>query len=342
MATYYNQKLVHINKGTYGSNYLMVGNDEIAYASTILKYGTFKVYLSLAGNVDGLDIGLSRAHITKKYDISERTYKYAVKELSELGYLVQRDGELYDFFVTPYGKTLEELGGGATHCTRYGQHIAPDMGNTLHQGSATDCTTNSSYISDNNNNNNNLAGSETNADATNNTNEETEAKSSASKKKNGNPYDKVDETEFVNSLSIEDYRKVADKVKPDSWIDFKSLHTWFHDNYKVHISDFEALRNALSRRRIDIENQKRLKAESGRELHSLSQDEAANVILSVIGEDSNKIRFTKYGVPKIDDVLVEGEIRECLRDVMGVRERDIESEDEDCVRFVVLRAYGMA
>lgn len=96
-----NQKVVHINKPTYDSRFLVVGIDEWMKASTILKPNTFKLYLYLASNVDGFDLALSRQDVMDKLSISKDSYIRAVKELEKTGYLVCKQGFSYDFYTSP-------------------------------------------------------------------------------------------------------------------------------------------------------------------------------------------------------------------------------------------------
>ena len=97
MVIYPNQKIIHINKGDYTQNYLTVGIDEWIEASKVLKSNTFKVYLYLCGNKDGLDLALSRQDVINKLGISLDSYKRAIKEITDKKYIKSKQGNVYDF-----------------------------------------------------------------------------------------------------------------------------------------------------------------------------------------------------------------------------------------------------
>lgn len=100
MITYPNQKIIHINKET-SSNFLQVDKDAWMNASENLTYNAFRVYLYLAGNQNGFDLALSKKAIQAEIKMHDNTYKKVIKELQETGYLVQKQGNIYDFFTVP-------------------------------------------------------------------------------------------------------------------------------------------------------------------------------------------------------------------------------------------------
>ena len=97
MITYTNQKVIHVKKTQYEKNYLQVGNDEWQKAGRILTYAAFKLYLYLADNKDGFDLALSQKAIEQTLDISKATYHTAVQELESRGYLILKQGNVYEF-----------------------------------------------------------------------------------------------------------------------------------------------------------------------------------------------------------------------------------------------------
>lgn len=107
MVIYPNQKIIHINKGDYTQNYLTVGIDEWIEASKVLKSNTFKVYLYLCGNKDGLDLALSRQDVINKLGISLDSYKRAIKELTDKKYIELKKGNVYDFYTMPNNGCIE-------------------------------------------------------------------------------------------------------------------------------------------------------------------------------------------------------------------------------------------
>ena len=107
MVIYPNQKIIHINKGDYTQNYLTVGIGEWIEASKNLKSITFKIYLYLCGNKDGLDLALSRQDVINKLGISLDSYKRAIKELTDKKYIKSKQGNVYDFYTMPRNGCIE-------------------------------------------------------------------------------------------------------------------------------------------------------------------------------------------------------------------------------------------
>lgn len=77
-----------------------------------LKDTTFKVYMYLVSNQDGYVGGLSKVDVLAQTGISESSYKRAIKELEEKGYLLYSHQQaqdsagvllpLYEFYSRPY------------------------------------------------------------------------------------------------------------------------------------------------------------------------------------------------------------------------------------------------
>lgn len=84
---------------------------DILDASKDLKDTTFKLYIYFISNKDEYISGLSKVDVINKTGISESSYKRAMKELEEKGYLIYSNqratdsqGEnlpLYDFYARP-------------------------------------------------------------------------------------------------------------------------------------------------------------------------------------------------------------------------------------------------
>lgn len=97
---YPNQRTVTILKRECKSDFLQINNDEWQQACQCIEhYGTFKLYLYLASNKDGFNMYLSPVAIENAIGISESTYRRALKELQDLGYLLKVEGRtnLYVF-----------------------------------------------------------------------------------------------------------------------------------------------------------------------------------------------------------------------------------------------------
>lgn len=111
MNTYPNQKIIHVNKKKYTSNFLQIGVDEWEYAYKDLKPSTFAIYLYLASNADGFDLALSQKAIEDVLGIKKSSYHNAIAELESKGYITLMRGNIQSFFTTPVQKNgLQNFG----------------------------------------------------------------------------------------------------------------------------------------------------------------------------------------------------------------------------------------
>lgn len=101
MVTAPNQKIVHVNRSKYQKGFLQIGIDDWITASKLLKPSSFLVYLYLSSQSDGYYLALSRAAIEAQLDIKRTAYYAAVDELIQYGYLKLREGNVYEFYMTP-------------------------------------------------------------------------------------------------------------------------------------------------------------------------------------------------------------------------------------------------
>jgi len=70
------------------------------------KYGpsALQVYLYFAKNADGYSFALSPKAAKEAAGITKTTFEKVVNLMIDDGYLVQRDGNTYDFYETPHTK----------------------------------------------------------------------------------------------------------------------------------------------------------------------------------------------------------------------------------------------
>lgn len=112
-----NQKAFRVNKKRESDSKTDVRisdlfKKDIFEACKNLKDTTFKVYMYLISNQDGYIGGLSKVDVLAQTGISESSYKRAIKELEEKGYLLyslQRAQDssgallpLYEFYSRPH------------------------------------------------------------------------------------------------------------------------------------------------------------------------------------------------------------------------------------------------
>lgn len=96
-----NQKVIRVHKDSYNGSYLTIGTEEWHEAFKSLKRITFGVYLYLSGNANGFELTLSRRDVMNRLGVSKDTYLRAIKELEEKGYLVHKNGPVWNFYTTP-------------------------------------------------------------------------------------------------------------------------------------------------------------------------------------------------------------------------------------------------
>jgi len=143
ITTFPNQRIIHINKNDYKGNYLTIGNDEWINASKDLKPITFRLYLYLASNMNGFDLALSRQAVINKIGISKNSYINGINELKKKGYIVLKQGNVYDFYASPmyqHDGTLEEAlyQPDGTSCTNAKVHNVPLQEDVIYQSTGTE------------------------------------------------------------------------------------------------------------------------------------------------------------------------------------------------------------
>ena len=102
-----NQKAIETNKLPTGNSFLQINSNEWTMASRALKDCAFRMYMYMCDNQHGYRYGLSPSDVCQELGISERSYRNAVNELIEKGYLVEYTGkeklnyDYYMFYSTP-------------------------------------------------------------------------------------------------------------------------------------------------------------------------------------------------------------------------------------------------
>ena len=106
VTVYKNQKLIINKKNDCDKNFIKVSNDEWMYAARNLKDSTFKLYMYLAKDKEDYQSALSPVAVKNHVGLSESSYRRAVSELIDKGYLVKQnfknvDYEAYCFYSYP-------------------------------------------------------------------------------------------------------------------------------------------------------------------------------------------------------------------------------------------------
>ena len=102
--TYPNQKWVKIHKTELTRDFLSIPNEEWMTANKTLKPYGLQLYLYLAANKDGYGFALSPEAAREAAGITRTTFYAYLRKLEIEGYLVWRQGNVYDFYTSPRPK----------------------------------------------------------------------------------------------------------------------------------------------------------------------------------------------------------------------------------------------
>ena len=108
-ATYPNQKIVTIHKEPLNGNYLGINRDVLFEACKRLTPYEFELYVYLACNRDNYELRLSQSAVNSAIGMPRSTYYDQVHNLINKGYLVENQGNRYDFYERPRGETKERV-----------------------------------------------------------------------------------------------------------------------------------------------------------------------------------------------------------------------------------------
>lgn len=96
-----NQKIIHINREKVTDNFLQIKKENWYNANKDLEPYGLQLYLYLAGNKDGFDLALSQKAAEEEAGIRSTTFHKYVNVLIEKGYIVNRQGNIFDFYEVP-------------------------------------------------------------------------------------------------------------------------------------------------------------------------------------------------------------------------------------------------
>ena len=96
-----NQKIVKVHKSKYNSHFLQIGISEWQEAIKAMCQSDFALYLYLAGNADGFNLELSQKAFENATGYKKSSYHDALKKLERLGYLIQTQGNVWEFYTSP-------------------------------------------------------------------------------------------------------------------------------------------------------------------------------------------------------------------------------------------------
>ena len=101
ITTYPNQRVINIHREAAKSDFLGIKNQNWQAAARDLGAHALMLYMYLAANADGFNLALSPAAVRQATGMPRSTYQDQFVKLIDKGYLVQGNGNVYNFFETP-------------------------------------------------------------------------------------------------------------------------------------------------------------------------------------------------------------------------------------------------
>lgn len=97
-----NQKTIIIKKTPVKNNFLQISNEDWQAAARLMNkdFGTFKLFLYLAGNEVGYKLALSQVAVENAIGLKRSTYYDSLKKLEEYGYLVDLGKNKFEFYTS--------------------------------------------------------------------------------------------------------------------------------------------------------------------------------------------------------------------------------------------------
>ena len=99
--TYPNQRMVCVHREPAKADFLGIKNANWQAAARDLRPFAFLLYLYLASNANNYTLALSPAAIQEAVGMARNTYHDQFRVLLSKGYLVERDGNTFDFYEVP-------------------------------------------------------------------------------------------------------------------------------------------------------------------------------------------------------------------------------------------------
>lgn len=96
-----NQKIVKIHREEVKTDFLGIKNENWKAASRDLGATALRLYFYLAANRDNFNLELSPQNILNEIGMPPSTYRDQFKILLKKGYIVHKQGNIYEFYEKP-------------------------------------------------------------------------------------------------------------------------------------------------------------------------------------------------------------------------------------------------
>ena len=108
MVTVPNQRIIKIHREECKKDFLGIKNENWKAASRDLGAHAFLLYIYFASNANNFDLALSPAAIQKEIGMPTSTYRDQLKKLMYKGYIVEKQGNIYDFYEKPQTRNVTD------------------------------------------------------------------------------------------------------------------------------------------------------------------------------------------------------------------------------------------
>lgn len=112
MQTVPNQKVLEVSKHDKSTSEQLVAvrwQQAERIAINTLTHSALKLWMAVTQNADGFVFGLSPAYMAEEFALPIASYKRAVKELQEKGYMVAKEGKKNSFIFYDIPPIEEEI-----------------------------------------------------------------------------------------------------------------------------------------------------------------------------------------------------------------------------------------
>lgn len=150
-----NQRKVRVHRERASADFLGIKNENWKAAARDLKPHALLLYMYLASNADNYELALSPAAITAEIGMPRSTYHDQFKVLVNKGYLVNTQGNTYDFFEKPQPRAvIQDLNERSPHGLNFEDDTADEnlMEQPVLNGAGANTEINNKYKNNNINN----------------------------------------------------------------------------------------------------------------------------------------------------------------------------------------------
>ena len=107
--TFPNQRIVTVHRERATTNFLGIKNENWRAAARDLGAHAFMLYIYLASNADNYSLALSPVAVRQEIGMARSTYHDQFHKLIDKGYLVQSNGNTFEFYEIPQAASRQKI-----------------------------------------------------------------------------------------------------------------------------------------------------------------------------------------------------------------------------------------